>query len=71
MFSKNLLSEEAICELYKIKKTEEKINRNDLIYKSSNKKKNEIFGFRKFKAIKSFGREIYSNNLKLDNAFEK
>ena len=71
MFSKDLLSEEAIYELYKIKKTEEKINRNDLIYKSSNKKKNKIFGFRKLKAIKSFGREIYSNNLKLDNAFEK
>ena len=33
---------------------EQKINRDDLIYKTCNKKKNKIYGFQKFKIIISF-----------------
>ena len=67
MFSKEFLYEEAVYELYKIKDIEEKINRDDLIYKSGNKKQDKKFDFEKFKIIKSFGREIYSDNLTLDD----
>ena len=67
MFSKEFLYEEAVYELYKIKDIEEKINRDDLIYKSGNKKQDKKFDFEKFKIIKSFGREIYCDNLTLDD----
>ena len=63
MFSKEFFYEEAVYELYKIKDIAEKINRDDLIYKSGNKKQDKKFDFEKFKIIKSFGREIYSDNL--------
>ena len=63
MFPKEFLYEEAVYELYKIKDIAEKINRDDLIYKSGNKKQDKKFDFEKFKIIKSFGREIYSDNL--------
>ena len=39
LFSKGLLSEEVICELNKTKETEQKIDRDDLIYKTGYKKK--------------------------------
>ena len=41
LFSKGLLSEEVICELNKTKETEQKIDRDDLIYKTGYKKKRE------------------------------
>ena len=67
MFSKEFFYEEAVYELYKIKDIAEKINRDDLIYKSGNKKQDKKFDFEKFKIIKSFGREIYCDNLTLDD----
>ena len=39
LFSKGLLSEEVICELNKTEETEQKIDRDDLIYKTGYKKK--------------------------------
>ena len=47
---------------------ENKLNRHDLIYKTSNKKKDETYHFQKFKTIRSCGRQIYHNDLSLDDA---
>ena len=53
---------------------ENKLDRNDLIDIDNNlidnKKKNKTFGFLKVQSIKIFGREIYNNNLSLDDALE-
>ena len=50
---------------------ENKIDRNDLTYKIGNKKKDISDNFQKFKTIRTFTREIYSNDLSLDNALEQ
>ena len=39
----------------KIKKMEQKINRDDLIYKTDNKRKSKICDFQTFKTIRSVG----------------
>ena len=70
LFSKNFLNEEATFELNKIVEMENKLNRNYLIYKTGNKKKDKIYDFQKFKTIRSFGREIYNNDLPLDDVIE-
>ena len=49
---------------------EKKLNRDDLIYKTGNKKKDKTFDFQKFKIKRSFGREFYRNDLSLDDALE-
>ena len=71
MFSKYFLSEEAIYELNKIKEIEQKINRDDLSYKTGNKEKDKTYDFKKFKTIRSFGREIYNGIITLNNAYEE
>ena len=43
MFSKNVLTEEAIAQSTKITKIKKEINRNDLIHKTGNKKKVKKF----------------------------
>ena len=48
-----------------------KIDRNDLIYKTFNTKKDETYDFQKFKTIKSLTREIYNNDLSLNDALEQ
>ena len=60
----------ATYELYKIVEIENKLHRDNLIYKTGNKKKDETNDFQKFEAIRSFGREIYNNYLSLDDALE-
>ena len=50
---------------------ESKLNRDDLIYKTGSKKKDKKYDFQKFKKIRSFGREIYNNDLSLDDAPEQ
>ena len=47
---------------------ENKHHRNDLIYKTSSKKRDKIYDFQKVKTKLSFGREIYNNDLSNDNA---
>ena len=47
LFSKDFLSEGTIYELNKIKMIENKINRDDLIYKSGNK----TYDFQEFKIV--------------------
>ena len=46
------------------------MNRCNSIYKTGNKKKDKTSNFQKFKTIRSFGREIYNNDLSLDDALE-
>ena len=53
----------------KIVDIKNKLNNDDLIYKTGNKTKDNTSDFRKFK-IRSFGREIYKNVLSLDDARE-
>ena len=48
-----------------------KLNRNDLIYQTGNKKKDRTYDFQKFKTIRFFGRGIHKNNFSLDDALEQ
>ena len=57
MFAKEFLSEETIYELNIIKEFEQQINRNNLIYKTGDKKKDANYDFRKFKTIRFFLRK--------------
>ena len=50
---------------------ENNLDRNDLIYKTDNVKKDKIQDFQKFKTIRSFEREIYNNDLSLDDVIEQ
>ena len=43
---------------------------DDIIYKTCNKKKDKPYDFQTFKTIRSFGREIYNNDLSLDDALK-
>ena len=52
----------------KNKKSQQKTNRAELIYKTCYKKKDKTYDFQKSKATKSFGREIDIDNLSLDDA---
>ena len=45
LFSKNVLNEEPTYEFNKIVEMENKLNRDDLIFKTSNKKKDKTYGF--------------------------
>ena len=47
------------------------MNRDYLIYKRGNKKKSKIYDFQKFKTIRSFGREIYSSIITLNDTLEE
>ena len=49
---------------------ENKLNRNYLINKIGNKKNDKTYDFQMFKTIRSFGREIYKNDLSLNDATE-
>ena len=51
LFSKNVLNEEPTYEFNKIVEMENKLNRDDLIFKTSNKKKDKTYGFQNFKTI--------------------
>ena len=56
--------------MYKIVEMENKLHRDNLIYKTGNKKKDETNDFQKCETIRSFGREISNNYLSLDDALE-
>ena len=71
MFSKDFLYEEATYELNKIVEIENKIDGKELICKTGNKKKDKTYDFQKFKTIRFFWREIYNNDLSLDDALEQ
>ena len=48
---------------------ENKLDRNDLIYKKGNKKKDKTHVFQMFKT-RSFEKETYNNDLLLDDSLE-
>ena len=50
---------------------ENKLDRNYLIHKTGNKKKDKTYYFQEFKTIRSFGSEIYNNDWSLDVALEQ
>ena len=52
-FQKKILNEEATYKLNKIVKMENELDRNDLIYKTGNKKKDKTYDFQKFETIRS------------------
>ena len=65
------MTEEARYELKKIKTIEQEINNDRLIHKTGNKKKDKTYYFQKSETILSFGREIYSGILTLNDALEE
>ena len=71
MFSKKFLTGEAIYELNKIVEIEQKINRDNLIYRLGDKKKDKRYDFQKFKTIRSFGIEICNDELALEDPLEE
>ena len=52
-----------------IKKIEQEINRDDLIYKTGSKKKNKTYDFQNIKTIRPFGIEICCGIITLNDAF--
>ena len=58
LISKDFLNEEATYELSKIVEIENKLNRDDLLYKTGNKKKEKI--------MREFIRKIYYNMMHLN-----
>ena len=71
MLSKGFLNEEATYKLKKIVELVNALSRDDLIYKTGNKKKHKTYFFGRFKTIRSFGREVYNNDLSLDDTLEQ
>ena len=71
MFSKDYRNEEATYELNKIVEMENKLDENDLTYKICDKKKEKTYDFQEFATIRPFGREIWNNDLSLDDALEQ
>ena len=65
MFKKKSKAE-AKDELWKVKKIEQEINKDDLIYKAGNKKENKTYDFPKFKTIR---RKTYNGVITLNDAF--
>ena len=53
-FSKDFLNKEATYESNKIVEMENKLYRDNLIYKTGNKKKDKTYDFQKFKNYKIF-----------------
>ena len=56
------LNPEIINEIKKIEKIEKKVDRNEMVYKGTNK----TYDFRNFKTIRTFGNEIRNNVISLD-----
>ena len=50
---------------------ENKLDENDLTYKICDKKKKKTYDFQEFATIKPFWREIWNNDLSLDDALEQ
>ena len=70
LFSKGFLNEEASYELNKIVGMGNKLNRDNLCYKTSNEEKGKTYDFQKLKTIRSFGREICNNVSSMNDALE-
>ena len=62
--SKERLNPEIVDEIKRIEEEERKADRRKMVYKGSN----EIYDFRKFKAILAFGNEIRNNIINMSMA---
>ena len=71
MFSKDFLTEKAIYELNKSKKIKPQNERNDLIYKTGDKKKDKSYVYRRFNTVRFFGGEIFNDELTLEGSLEE
>ena len=71
MFSKDFLTEKAIYELNKSKKIKPQNERNDLIYKTGDKKKDKSYVYRSFNTVRFFGGEIFNDELTLEGSLEE
>ena len=56
LFSGDFLTEDAIFVLNKIVEIEQKFNRDNFIYKASDKKEDKTYYFQNFETLKSFGK---------------
>ena len=63
--------EKAIHELNKIVEVEQKFDRDTLISKTGDKKKDKKYDFRKFNTLRPFGREICKDERTLEDALEE
>ena len=70
LFSKDFFSQEAAYELNKIKEIQQKINRDNSIYKTDHKKRDKT-SFSKVSNNRNFKRKVYGSIFTLDNAPEK
>ena len=48
-----------------------KINRDNLIHKTGEKKRDKTDRFQKFKTVRSFRREVFNDELRLEDALEE
>ena len=64
MITENALNEEAKNELIKIKEIEKTIDRENLVYRTSE----DIYCFKIFRTISTFGRDIYNGKITLKKA---
>ena len=71
LFLKGFSGAEARDELNKIKEIEQKINKDDLICKTDNKKQDKTYDSKKFETIRPFGKEIHSGILTLNDTLEE
>ena len=58
------LNPEIINEIIRIEEIEQKVDRNRMVYKETNK----TYDFRNYKTIRAFGSEIRNNIISLDTA---
>ena len=67
IFPKGLESSQTKSEINEIKKLEEQIKRNDLIYESSK----HVYDFRRFQTIRSFGNSIFNGIITISETGKK
>ena len=48
-----------------------KINRDNLNHKTGDKKRDKKYNFQKFKTVSSFRREVFNDELRLEDALEE
>ena len=71
MFSKDFLNEEVTYQLKNIAEMENEHTRDYWIYKTGNSSKNKTFDYQKFRTVRSFKKEIYNNDLSLDDDLQQ
>ena len=68
MIAKGLFNQQAINELKSYLEFERRIDREGLLYKNGDTKKDRLYDFRKHKAMQFFGLALSNGTITLDNA---